>query len=381
MKLLGAILLISGTAVGAGMLALPVLTAESGFIPSTLLFIAIWALTLFTALLIVEVNLSFQGEVNLISMAKNTLGKGAAALTWVLFLLLLYSLSSAYLSAMGLILNEVFESFMGIGIPHALQPMIPLLLFGTFVAAGTRITDRCNRVFVICLVAAYLFLIMAALPKVMYSRFTVQNYPLLFAAVPVAVTSFGFHIVVPSVVSYLGHDVRRIRKAVIFGSLIPLGIYLLWQYVILGVVPLSAITVARSAGAPITEALAELTGAPSIVIFGMAFSFFAIVTSFLGVSLGLFSFLKDGTGKGPKTIMLLAFIPPLLFVEFFPGGFITALQYAGIIVAFISGVLPALMAYQARKTGRSSSYKAPFGSLGIVCAILLSLLIALCDIL
>ena len=222
----------------------------------------------------------------------------------------------------------------------------------------------------------------AGVPSVMSSRFTLQNYGLLWGAVPVAVTSFGFHIIIPTVVSYLGYNVKLIKKAVIIGSLIPLVVYLLWQFVILGVVPVEDASKALAEGAPITEALGNITGAPWIVSFGVGFSFFAIVTSFLGVSLALFSFLKDGIqnkSKG-KGLIIMTFLPPLLFVEIFPKGFITALQYAGVLVALISGLLPALLVYRARSRGFATSYRAPGGKAALIGAVLLSLLIIISDI-
>ena len=57
---------------------------------------------------------------------------------------------------------------------------------------------------------------------------------------------------------------------------------------------------------------------PLISLVARSFSIFAIVTSFLGVSLSLMHFLADGlklkeAGKGKALLLLLTFIPPLLF--------------------------------------------------------------------
>ncbi len=382
MRMLGSIFLIAGTSIGAGMLALPVLTAEAGFFPSAVLFITVWAFTLFTALLIVEVNLSFTGDVDLISMTKKILGKKASSLCVLLFLLLLYSLTGAYLAGSGSIISEMVERRFGFIIPEGLAPIIPLIIIGLFVFMGTHAVDRANRVFIGCLVGTYVGLVIAGMPSVMSSSFTLQNYKLLFGAVPVVVTSFAFHIIIPTVVSYLSYNVRLIKKTIIIGSLIPLIVYLLWQYIILGVVPIEDIRRALIEGAPITEAFGNITGSPWIISFGMGFSFFAIITSLLGVSLALFSFLKDGfqnKSKG-KGLMIMTFLPPLLFVEIFPRGFIMALQYAGVLVALLSGILPALLVYRARIRGFNSSYRAPGGAAALIGAVLISLLIIISDI-
>jgi tyrosine-specific transport protein len=51
-NLFGGMLLVAGCCIGAGMLALPVLTGLSGFDPSLLVLIAAWAFLTFTAFLL-----------------------------------------------------------------------------------------------------------------------------------------------------------------------------------------------------------------------------------------------------------------------------------------------------------------------------------------
>ncbi len=89
--LLGAILLISGTAIGAGMLAIPVATSFAGFLPSLALLALVWFFFFLTAWFILDVNLACPGDVNFIGMVSRSLGKGGKAICWVTYLLLLYS--------------------------------------------------------------------------------------------------------------------------------------------------------------------------------------------------------------------------------------------------------------------------------------------------
>ncbi|MGE3921111.1 MAG: aromatic amino acid transport family protein, partial [Gammaproteobacteria bacterium] len=97
-KLIGGILLIVGTSIGAGMLALPVATAPGGFLGAAILLLACWLLMTFSALVILEVNLWLPPDSNIVSMAQKTAGRFAEVLAWVVYLLLLYSLISAYIS-------------------------------------------------------------------------------------------------------------------------------------------------------------------------------------------------------------------------------------------------------------------------------------------
>src|SRR5579872_3346282 len=100
-KLIGGVLLVVGTTIGAGILALPVATAELGFWGSIVLLTGCWAMMTACAFLFLEVNLWLPPNSNLISMAGATLGKGGQAVVWTVYLLLLYSILSAYVAGGG----------------------------------------------------------------------------------------------------------------------------------------------------------------------------------------------------------------------------------------------------------------------------------------
>ena len=80
-RFLGSVLLIAGTAIGAGMLALPVLTGASGFFSAGLLMILIWLFNLYVAFIILEATLRLPTQSNLISIIGQSLGKGGQFIT------------------------------------------------------------------------------------------------------------------------------------------------------------------------------------------------------------------------------------------------------------------------------------------------------------
>lgn len=383
-RLFGGILLVAGTAIGAGMLALPLLTASAGFFPSILLFTLIWLGTIFTALLVMEINLWFDHEVNLISMARYTLGRYGATFTWILFLLLLYSLTAAYLAGSGLIMSKATEQLFGIKLASYLEPIPLVVIFSLFVYFGTKPVDYLNRIFMIGLVVGYIGLITLSLKDVHIDQLFEVNPSFLWGAVPVIVTSFGFHIIIPVLTDYLKRDVKQIKRAIVIGSALPLVVYIIWELVVLGIVPLEGkygLIETLQRGSMATESLATLLKNPWITTFAESFSIFALLTSFLGVSLSLSSFLKDGfnlseTSKGKFYVVLLTFVPPLIFVFLYPRGFILALQYAGMIVAILSGILPALMAWKGRSMEKKQVvYQAKGGHLSLLAVIFFSLIV------
>src|SRR5271170_1531697 len=94
---IGGILLIAGSCIGAGMLALPIMTGLAGFFPSLVALFISWAFMTFTALLLVEVCGWFYGQVNLLTMAKESLGEVGRTVGWVTYLFLFYALLIAYI--------------------------------------------------------------------------------------------------------------------------------------------------------------------------------------------------------------------------------------------------------------------------------------------
>ncbi|TOO33130.1 aromatic amino acid transport family protein, partial [Vibrio parahaemolyticus] len=149
-------------------------------------------------------------------------------------------------------------------------------------------------------------------------------------------------------------DTSSLRKAVIVGSTIPLVIYIFWQIVTLGVVSQDALIENGGLSALIGQ-LSQTVHKSNLSSIVGVFADLALLTSFLGVSLGLFEFLGDTIkGKSEKPNRLLAavitFTPPLGFALFYPQGFIMALGYAAIALAILAIFLPLVMVIKVRRS-------------------------------
>lgn len=356
-SLLGAILLIAGCCIGAGMLGLPVISALAGFKPSLLMFLVSWLFMTTTALLLLEVNLWFSAEVSIISMAGRTLGVGGKIVSWLCFLFLFYALGVAYIGGAGeLIANFVLEATQ-VMIPHWVGSLAISLLFGLFVYLGTRAVDLFNRLLMAGLIATYLLLVVLGASHVSTSNLKYVDWSAAAFVLPVMIISFGFHNLIPSLSTYLQWDVKRLRIAIIGGSVLALGVYILWEWLILGLVPVqnnSDIRQVLSEGEMATQFLKEAVGSAWVVNVVQYFAFFAIVTSFLGNSLSFVDFLADGlrvrkSRWGKFCLCLLVIVPPFILSLIYPRIFLSALNYAGAFGAVILfGILPALMVWSGR---------------------------------
>jgi tyrosine-specific transport protein len=348
-RFLGAIFLVSGMALGTGMLALPVTTAFAGFLPSLLVMFVGWLFMLMTGFMIVDVSLTFEKENNFISMTQKTLGSFAKAISWGIYLLLFYSINAAHILAS----IPLFSLFLP---PYIASFALVLLTIG-FVIWGTKATDFLNRFILIGVAISYAVLIFFIPPHVKMERLLHIDFKPLFVTLPVLLISFGYQNLVPSLVTYLKCDGRKTKWALFLGTLIPLCIYVLWEFLILGSIPLKGdISLAHSysKGEIATLPLMKLIPSSWIGFGSGGFTFFTIMASYLGISLGLVDFLIDGLRlKNPRFKRVFgaffAFFPPLLFVYFYPEGFFMSLHYAGIFAAIIVGVLPCLMIWKSQQ--------------------------------
>jgi len=366
--LLGTILLIAGSCIGAGMLGLPVASAASGFKPSLMMFFLSWLFMATTGLLLLEVNLWFNREVNIISMVEATLGIIGKISTWFLFLFLFYSIMVAYASGSGELFTDFVEELTGSVIPAWVGSVGFVSLFALMIYYGTFAVDQLNRLLMSGLVISYFLLIGFGFDHVQAKLLAHTNWDHALWALPVMIISFGYHNLVPSLTTYMQFDAKKMRLAIIIGSAIPLASYLVWEGVIMGIIPADSFQAATSSGEMVTRTLKNTLGAAWIVDVAQYFAFFAIVTSFLGVALSFVDFLADGlsvekTPKGKLFLTALALGPPLLFALLFPGLFVTALEYAGGFGAVILfGVIPALMVWVGRyRLKLWTSYQVPGG--------------------
>ena len=352
-KIFSASLLVAGTAIGAGMLALPVATAAGGFWPAIFIYFICWAFSASTGLLLLEACFWFPKDSNIVTLSSHLLGRKGKIASWILYLFLFYCLTIAYVTAGG----GAVASVLSPKVPAFIPTILFVFFFSSVVYIGTKAVDRLNFILMIGLIGSFALFVLIGFGKVKLDLLTVINWPAAILALPILFTSFSYQGIVPSMRNYFHGRERDVRKVIIIGSFIPLLVYVVWEYLILGIVPLegaNGLIAAKRGGLTAVIPLKHITGSPYIYAMGQAFSFFAITTSFLGVTLGLFDFLADGLGLkkqgGQKLIIyLLVFVPPTIIGLIYPNIFIRALGYAGGIgCALLLGLFPVMMVWSGR---------------------------------
>lgn len=382
-KFLGSVMILIGTTIGAGMLALPLVGAASGFMLSTLLMIFICILATMTGLFVVEVNLALPAHAcSFSSMAEQTLGNFGKIVTWITYLFLLYMAIYAYTSGESSVMSELLKSSFDIELKSWITPVIFVSVLGVAVFSSTKTVDYFNRGLISVKGLLLISTIAVSLPHIDFVKLLssteidhLSRSKYLWSAAPVFLCSFCAQFVIPSLRLYVGPNVKQLKLIVIYGASATLVLNVLWAAATFGNIPLfgkinSFASIGTNAG-EFTRVLSVVINSKLAASAINGFSNIVMTTSFLGVSLALFDFLADGfkipnTKLGRLRTTIMTFTPPLVFAILFPKGFVAAMNYATISVAILLIILPALMVYSLRKNpSLTSPYRAKCNNFGI----------------
>lgn len=428
-KTLGTTLLVSGTMIGAGMLAMPLTSAGIGFTFTVVLLISLWLLLTYSALLFVEVYQTTESDSGIGTLSALYFGNAGRVVSTTVMFVFLYALLAAYISGGGEILMKATQSTglfgqegiflhfienFGIQVQSGgvfvsamdaagltnevnifnVSPEMTLkifigiftVFFGSFVIISTKVVDGFNRLLFFVMLVALVVVMFVMFPKASVQNLMAMplDNALIISAAPIFFTSYGFHGSIPSLVKYMEGDVRGLRIAIVAGSAITLVGYILWQLSTHGVLSQSEFTQILKEKPTLyglIEACRRITGSEIIASAVQLFSALALVTSFLGVALGLFDCTEDMLRKGlhinAGRLLLgaITFLPPVLFAYFYPD-FIAALSYAGQMFAFFAVVLPVGLVWKARRRYPNLPYRVAGGDIALIIALVIGIVVA-----
>lgn len=351
--LVGSTLLVAGTSIGLGLLSLPILTASSGFFPSLVIYIVCWAFMLATGLLILEACIWMPKRANLITLSARLLGKWGKRLCWVLYLFLFSCLLIAHITGGAeVISNETHGTW-----PTWMNPLAYAAVFSAIVYLGILWVDRVNVILMIALLISFIMFFVPSFPFIHKSFLNRMNWDGAWFAFPFIFTAFGYQNLVPTLFNYMNRNVKKTRLALMMGTLLALLVFVAWEFLILGVVPLegkSGLKQALASSQGVINPLIHYIHHPSLVKIGQALSFFAMTTSYLGISIAFVDFLLDGLKVHHKKdargyVCLLIFLIPTLIACVIPDPFIRVLFFGGGLATLILwGILPILMIWSGR---------------------------------
>ncbi|MGL6538667.1 aromatic amino acid transporter [Aeromonas hydrophila] len=372
-SLVGGACIIAGVCVGAGMLGLPSAGAGAWTIWSVLAITLTMIVMTLSGWMLLESYQGYPLRVSFDTVTRELLGEKLNALNNLTVYFVGGILLYAYITSAGLIIDGMT------GIGSQLSSILFTLGFSGLVWHSTRAVDRISVVLVIAMGLSFVFgisgLSLNIKPTLLFDTLSghASYAPYALAMLPVALTSFGYHHSVSSMRAYYGEE-RRARYAILGGTAIALLFYLIWLVSVFGNLPRSEFgpVVAQGGNVDVLlKALASVIESEAVASALNLFSMAAILSSFIGVGLGVFDYLADlfkfdNSRGGRAKSWAATFLPPLLLSLLFPFGFLMAIGYAGAVATLWTCIIPALLAWKVRagkgKQGdKQEGFRAPGG--------------------
>jgi tyrosine-specific transport protein len=350
-KLIQSIFLIIGTSIGAGILALPISTVSCGFWGSLLALTIVCTFMSLAALNMIKARLCFEGEADLATMTTELLGKRFNIVAEFCYLALLLALVSLYITIGSAWVVELLGRYAEFQISSMAAQIGFTFAIASIIYSGLGNLANINQWITIAKLFFLVMIIVISVPDVQGIQLEAYATLPIPATFSVLLTTFGFSIVLPSLTGYLNNDRKKLYTALIIGSAVILLIYLAWELVAFGVIGqdnLNRIASSQDKGTDLINTLGTLVQDPAFSKYGFGIMITAVLTSFLGVGHCLFSYLKDSLPiQNPSTkslsSILLGFVTPVVIINLYPAGITSILGFAGIFVAFITGILPTAM--------------------------------------
>lgn len=334
-----AISLLVGCTIGAGVLAIPYVIAQAGFLTGLLVLIVLGTGILLINLYFGEVMLRTKGEHQLPGYARIYLGKYGWFLNLIGMTIGVYGALVAYIIGEGLSLQAIFGG-------SELIYSIGFFLVASFLVLKGIKTIASSELFLSSItLGVILVIVLISLGYFKLENLTGFSVSKIFLPYGVILFAYLGTVSIPEIKETLIKNKKQIKKSIILGTLIPIVTYLIFAIAVIGVTGINTTEVA-------TIGLGNIV--PMMIILGNLFAVFAMLTSFLCLALALEQvFDYDFKLSKIKSWLLSCLVPFLLFL-FVRGyaGFAKVLTYTGAFAGGLEGILVVLMFWAAKKNGK-----------------------------
>lgn len=332
-----AVATLMGCVLGAGILGIPYVVSKTGFMIGLLWILGLGFAILLLNLYMGEIILRTRGYHQLTGYAEKYLGKNGRLFMTISMVVGIYGALLAYIIGVGNSLHAIF--------PALTSYQFSLLFFiavTIFVLFGLKIIEKLEvgmGIAIIAIVAAISIIILLS------EHFTTSNLGTYYPAnlfIPYGVILFAYlgTAAIPEMHEELIKNKKLFKKAIVLGSLIPINIYIIFTFVVLG-----------ATGASTTElstiGLGLLYGT-KMIVFANLFAIFAMTTSFLCLGLALKEMYFYDFKLKPLSAWSLTVVIPLGLFLIGIKNFIETLWFAGSIASALAGVLIVLMHWRSK---------------------------------
>ena len=367
MRFLKAVSVLAGMVIGAGMFAIPFAFAQTGFWLGTAELGVLSLAVLGLHLLYGEIVLATPSYHRMPGYVRLHLGRFAVGVSWASSLFGIAGTLLAYL-----VVGSLFLQTIASGWTQA-SGGVPLWWIFALAGAVATITlfplrkeAAINGVLTVFEIAFLTALPLLLVPHVAFPHLAGIRPENFFVPFGVLLFALSGGSVIPDMITVLGRNKRKVRTAIIIGSLIPAALYFFFAYAVVGVTGL----------ATSEEAIAGLQRAMggNIAFWASIAGFLAVFTSYVALSANFQAMLRLDMGVPHRAAWLGASaIPFLLYLAGFQN-FIAIASAVGIFAFGVDGILFFLMGRKIRKKQTARRPLASLAGYGILFVIIAGVL-------
>ena len=347
LTLLEGVAMIVGTNIGAGVLAIPYASRNSGFLPLFLWLIVIGTITTITMLYVAEASLRTKSHFQLSGLARKYVGKIGS---WFIFISIFANSTGAliaYMAGSGRLMNQLF------GIPNQFGslifavPAIGILYAGLkAIGKGEKYISITMVVLIIVLSLATIFNVNTKIENLMEGQWSYM-IPIIY----LVVFAYSAQYIVPEIARGFAHKPKQLPKAIVIG--------MICTFLLLSTVALSVVSLA---GINDVDDIATITWGRYLgswaALTANLFALCAMLTSYWGLGGSYFTNIFDQFKLGSETnklrrltVLAIISVPPFILAYREMVSFGRALEFAGAVGGVILAIVPILMLRSSRKNG------------------------------
>ena len=320
----GSVALITGTTIGAGLLALPQVTYTSGFVPSTMAILTGDFIMTLAGLYLAELTIRMTQLASHSDTTTNTTTIKSSKST-SLGLLDLYhqgmmmqphvtSSSSSSSSQFQIRLVQYGSTLAYFFLHYAMMVAYiaqggsnihlspdaavtgPVVFTGvvavSILTIPKRIMSRINNVLVMGVFLSMASIVFTGVSTINADALlridsSYQDPRNVVSSLPIIFLAFVYHNIVPLVVKELQYNARSIQTAIVLGTTLPCLMFVTWNAIVLGNMDPAAVVTTGNHFDPVEVLMSRTNGASWLGFSISTFSILAVITSLIGFTYGL----------------------------------------------------------------------------------------------
>ncbi|NQU99992.1 MAG: amino acid permease [Parcubacteria group bacterium] len=342
-KLFGAVSLLIGTVVGAGIFGIPYVVSRVGFMTGFFYLLILGVVIFVTTLCYAEVILRTKGEHQMAGYAEKYLGKWGQRIISFSLVFGIYGALLAYMVGVGDFLHALLYDFLG-GTPF-LYTALFFILASIAVFFGLKTIIKIEKVMVAVLILAVIFIFALGVPHVEIENLIGFDKMSLFLPYGVILFAFTGATVLADVKKILSGEEKKLKKSIIIAYVVVFVIYLAFSFVVCGI---SGKDTSQESIIGLKNILGE-----EVFVVGALLGVLTMTTSFLTLGLVLKEiFMCDYKFGRVLSWVYACFVPFIIFLLGL-ADFIKIIGMVGAITGGLQGILILMMYLRAKKQGDS----------------------------